>query len=80
MIHSHCYIENVPYIDVALACGALEKVDEIKNVIRKYYDSDYDKDFYVVNLLGYGSIMMSNKASQLKILGWLVESYLKKCI
>lgn len=80
MIHSRCYIENVPYIDVALACGALEKVDEIKNVIRKYYDSDYDKDFYVVNLLGYGSIMMSNKASQLKILGWLVESYLRKCI
>lgn len=66
MIHSHCYIENAPYTDVALPCGALEEIDEIKKVIKKYYDNDYHKDFYVVNLLGHGSIMMSNKASQLK--------------
>lgn len=66
MIHSHCYIENAPYTDVALPCGALEEIDEIKKVIKKYYDNEYDKDFYVVNLLGHGSIMMSNKASQLK--------------
>ena len=66
MIHSHCYIENAPYTDVVLPCGALEEIDEIRNVIKKYYDNDYDKDFYVVNLLGHGSIMMSNKASQLK--------------
>lgn len=66
MIHSHCYIENAPYTDVVLPCGALEEVDEIKNVIKKYYDNDYNKDFYVVNLLGHGSIMMSNKPSQLK--------------
>lgn len=66
MIHSHCYIENAPYTDVVLPCGALEEIDEIKKVIKKYYDNDYDKDFYVVNLLGHGSIMMSNKASQLK--------------
>ena len=66
IIHSHCYVENAPYTDVALPCGALEEVDEIKKVIKKYYDNDYNKDFYVVNLLGHGSIMMSNKASQLK--------------
>lgn len=66
MIHSHCYIENAPYTDVVLPCGALEEIDEIKKVIKKYYDNEYDKDFYVVNLLGHGSIMMSNKASQLK--------------
>lgn len=66
MIHSHCYIENAPYTDVVLPCGALEEIDEIRNVIKKHYDNDYDKDFYVVNLLGHGSIMMSNKASQLK--------------
>lgn len=66
MIHSHCYIENAPYTNVVLPCGALEEVDEIKNVIKKYYDNDYNKDFYVVNLLGHGSIMMSNKPSQLK--------------
>lgn len=66
MIHSHCYIENAPYTDVVLPCGALEEIDEIRNVIKKHYDNDYDKDFYVVNLLGHGSIMMSNKSSQLK--------------
>ena len=66
MIHSHCYIENAPYTDVVLPCGALEEIDEIRNIIKKHFDNDYDKDFYVVNLLGHGSIMMSNKASQLK--------------
>ena len=80
MIHSHCYIENAPYTDVVLPCGALEEVDEIKNVIKKYYDNDYNKDFYVVNLLGHGSIMMSNKASQLKKIRMVGRKLPEKCI
>ena len=66
MIHSHCYIDNAPYTKEALPCGAIEEVDEILNLIDEYYENDYQKDFYLINLLGHGSIMMSKNPEQLK--------------
>ena len=66
MIHSHCYIENAPYTRVALPCGAVEEVNEIKELIEDYYDNDFNKDFYLINLLGHGSIMMSDSPDKLK--------------
>ena len=66
MIHSHCYIEDAPYTDIALPCGAVEEVDEIRKLIKEYYDDDYEKDFYLFNLSGHGSIMMSDKPYKLK--------------
>ena len=66
MIHSHCYIENIPYTEVSIPCGAIEEVDEIKEYIKNYYDNDYNRDFYLINLIGHGSIMMSNEPSKLK--------------
>ena len=66
MIHSHCYIENAPYTRVALPCGAVEEVNEIKKLIEDYYDNDFNKDFYLINLLGHGSIMMSDSPDKLK--------------
>ena len=66
MIHSHCYIENAPYTRVALPCGAVEEVNEIKELIKDYYDNDFNKDFYLINLLGHGSIMMSDSPDKLK--------------
>ena len=66
MIHSHCYIKDAPYTELALPCGALEEVSSIDDVIQDYYDGNYDGDFYVFNLLGHGSIMMSKEPKQLK--------------
>lgn len=66
MIHSHCYIENAPFTKVALPCGAVEEVGEIVEVFKDYYNNDFNKDFYVINLLGHGSIMMSKNPSMLK--------------
>ena len=66
MIHSHCYIEDVPFTEESLPCGAIEEVDEIKEFINQYYDGDYQKEFYLINLLGHGSIMMSKNPEQLK--------------
>lgn len=43
MIHSHCYIENAPYTEMSVPCGAIEEVDEILNVIRNYYDNNFNK-------------------------------------
>lgn len=66
MIHSHCYIKGAPYTKEALPCGAIEEVSEILNLIDDYYKGDYHKDFYVINLKGHGSIMMSKDPEQLK--------------
>jgi len=66
MIHSHCYIENAPFTDIPVPCGAIEEVDEIKKVIDYYYDGDYNRDFYVMNLIGHGSIMMARTPNLLR--------------
>ena len=66
MIHSHCYIKNAPYTKKAFPCGAIEEVQEIFDLIKENYDNDYLKDFYVINLVGHGSIMMSQNPEQLK--------------
>ena len=66
MIHSHCYIENAPYTKNALPCGAIEEVDEITQLLKDYYNNDFNRDFYIINLIGHGSIMMSNNPKQLK--------------
>ena len=66
MIHSHCYIDNAPYTECKLPCGALEEVEEIDKLINDYYDGDYNRDFYIFNLSGHGSIMMSNDPKKLE--------------
>lgn len=60
MIHTHCYIKNAPFTEEVLPCGAIEEVSEILNAIRKNYDDDFSKEFYIINLKGHGSIMMSS--------------------
>ncbi len=66
MIHSHCYIEDAPFTKKALPCGAIEEVDEISELLKDYYGNDFNRDFYLINLIGHGSIMMSNNPEQLK--------------
>ena len=65
MIHSHCYIEGAPFTQESLPCGAIEEVDEILKLVEKEYDNDFNKDFYLINLIGHGSIMMSKNPEQL---------------
>lgn len=45
------------------------EVDEVSKVIDEYYDGDYSKGFYVINLVGHGSIMMSDTPQKLKDIG-----------
>lgn len=66
MIHSHCYIKNIPHTNVSLPCGAIEEVEEIIDYIQTYYDGDFGRDFYLINLKGHGSIMMAKNPNQLK--------------
>ena len=66
MIHSHCYIKDAPFTKKSIPCGAIEEVKEIFDAIKEHYDNDYAKDFYVFNLKGHGSIMMSKESKQLE--------------
>lgn len=65
MIHSHCYINGAPFTQKSLPCGALEEVEEILELLKKEYNNDFNKDFYLINLIGHGSIMMSKNPEQL---------------
>ena len=65
MIHSHCYIDDAPFTQKSLPCGAIEEVKEILELLEKEYNNDLNKDFYLINLLGHGSIMMSKYPEQL---------------
>jgi len=66
MIHSHCYIEGAPFTKKSLPCGAIEEVEELLDLLKEAYNNDLNKDFYLINLIGHGSIMMSKNPEQLK--------------
>ena len=35
-------------------------------VLQDYYENDFDKEFYVINLRGHGNIMLGSKPSLFK--------------
>ena len=59
MIHAHVYMKDAPFTELAIPCGAIEEVSEIKSTIKKYYN-DFNGTRYVLNLKGHGSIIMGN--------------------
>ncbi len=63
MLHSHCYIEDAPFTETAIPCGAIEEFDEVIKLIHNKY-SDENQDQYIINLIGHGSIIMWNNMSQ----------------
>jgi ribulose-5-phosphate 4-epimerase/fuculose-1-phosphate aldolase len=67
MIHAHVYIEDALYTKTPIPCGSLEEFDEIMSVIGE----DTEKDFYAVNLIGHGCIVMSNDIQKLKDLKYI---------
>lgn len=62
ILHSHCYINKAPMTATAYPCGAVQEADEILKVIGK----DKDKEFYAINELGHGSIVMASSLDKLK--------------
>ena len=59
ILHSHCYLKHADFTSKAIPCGAIEEFDEIVNFIDETYRSR-DMDFYKVNLIGHGSLVMSH--------------------
>lgn len=66
ILHSHCYLKDAPYTDTAIPCGAIEEFDEIMKFIDRYYEGNRNLDFYAINLIGHGSIIMANNTDYLE--------------
>lgn len=59
MIHAHVYIENAPFTNNVLPCGAFEEVEEILKIVE-----DRSKNFYIINLKGHGCIVMADSVEK----------------
>lgn len=66
MIHAHVYISGAPFTKSMVPCGGLEEVEEVMSVIE-----DENKDFYAINLIGHGCIVMAKDVEQLKYLHYI---------
>lgn len=66
MIHSHCYVVNGKYTEMTVPCGSLDEITEIKKVIEKDYDGNYELTSYKINYLGHGCLLLGNSISDLK--------------
>lgn len=60
MLHSHCYLKDAPFTTTPIPCGALEEVDEIMQVINER-DPSRKNNIYKINLIGHGSIVISEE-------------------
>lgn len=65
MIHAHVYIEDAPFTNVMIPCGGLQEVDEVMSVIKAQYKSS-NLDFYAINMIGHGCIVMADSVEKLK--------------
>lgn len=58
MIHGHCYILHEPMTTLAVPCGDLREVDQIKEAIKKNPNGRV-RDGYMINLRGHGCLIMA---------------------
>lgn len=61
MVHSHTYVKGGVFTKTPLPCGAYEEVAEIASTVE-----DKTGDFYAINLIGHGCIVMSDSVEKLE--------------
>lgn len=69
MIHAHVYIKDAKFTKLSVPCGAIEEVEEILNVIDN--NGGRNKDYYAINLIGHGCIVMAASYEQLKNINYI---------
>lgn len=67
MIHAHVYISGASFTKSMVPCGGLEEVEEVMNAI----GDNTEEDFYAINLIGHGCIVMAKNVEQLKYLHYV---------
>lgn len=68
MVHSHTYVKNGIFTSTPLPCGAYEEVAEIDNTI-----VDKQKNFYAINLIGHGCIIMSDDVDKMQAVEFIAR-------
>lgn len=66
IVHSHCYAENGYFTNTPVPCGALDEIDEVLYVIKKYYNNDFSLNYYKINLKGHGCLILGNSLDEMK--------------
>ena len=75
MIHSHCYAVDGKYTEMPVPCGSLDEIDEIRKVIDKDYDGNYDLPLYKINYLGHGCLLLANSIDYLKNTSFIPRTF-----
>jgi hypothetical protein len=63
MVHSHVYLEEQPFTQKPIPCGALEEVSEIQRLF-----PDQSESSFAVNLIGHGSLILANNVADIAAL------------
>lgn len=66
MLHAHVYIENVPFTEHIVPCGAVEEFNEIIKLFPDRKSANFS-----VNLKGHGSLILVNNSDNLKYIHYL---------
>ena len=74
IVHSHCYAKDGYFTSTPVPCGALDEIDEIMDVIRKYYNNDLKLNYYKINLIGHGCIIFGNSIEDLRNTTYLTRN------
>ena len=74
MLHAHVYIEGAPFTSRMIPCGGLEEVDEILSVV----EDNKEGEFFAINLIGHGCIVMSSDVKQFKDIRYISRNMPEK--
>lgn len=66
IVHSHCYVEDGYFTNIPVPCGALDEIDEVLEVIQKYYNNDFSLNYYKINLKGHGCLILGNNLDNMR--------------
>ena len=66
IVHSHCYTKDGFFTSIPVPCGALDEIDEVLEVIKRYYNNNFNLDYYKINLKGHGCLILGKKLEDLK--------------
>ena len=77
MLHSHVYVDKNTDIKLfettkPIPCGAMEEVDEIKEVVGNEADG---LDEFAINLKGHGSLVLSNNVETFKKIKYVAREF-----
>lgn len=77
MMHAHVYIEDAPFTSNMVPCGGLEEVEEVVSAIEESY-GNLDGNFYAINLIGHGSIVMASDVDLMKNISYVSRTFPEK--